>query len=1216
MLRRASIAFIASLLLASLAIHLSAQQEDWQSVSARVASLYQQGQYSQALPLAQQALQIAQANWGPEHANVAASLHNLGDVERALGKYAEAESAYLQELAICKKLFGAESAPVANALNLLVVLYQDQNDYAKSEPYCQQALRIREKVLGPNHPDVSQSLNNLAAVYKNQQKYAQADELFKRSIQIEENAGGSENPHLFAPLVNLADSYHLQKNYPEAESLYRRALNIQVKAYGENRPDVVMVLNALGWLCNQNGKDANAEHFLKQSLAITERNLGPDNPEVAKVLFSLGALYVQQGPKHAEMYAQAEPLLQRALNIREKAPGQPNLAETIEALATCYQAEGKYTEAEALRRQTLNAGGQKGSSSSSGSASPSAAENLAKLAAVKQREGKFAEAESLIKQAMEIEQRNGRSEGPLYASLLNNLGESYREQGKYADAEQLYKTAIRIDEKTSGADSGELAGDLNNLGLLYRQEGRYAEAEPLHWRALTVATKAYGKDSLKVAITLNCLGTLYMDEGRYEEAEPLYRRSLEIRQKLLRPDHPDIGTAMNNLGGIYQAEGEYAKAEPLLQQALAIDQKALGSEHPFVAIDMKNLAALNRNQGKYAAAESLLIQALKIQQKALGPEHEDATETSIQLAGLYYSQNDYLKAEPLFKQGFANLARQFQYHFTYMSEHDRLAFLDTVDHYFAVYFSFCLKYRDKDPALAAAMYDVVLWEKGLVAGSVASLRSQIASSGDKEALQLVEQITARRAEVAKLQAGAHGNTANSRAEADRLEVEADQLERELVKRSSVAAERSRLATATWRDVQTALRPGEAAVEIVRFLSDGATEYVALVVTPVTTPAPAMIPLGNSNALENAALQDYWPLIGSRAPPPGSGVRFYQTLWKPLEPKLAGTNRVYVAPDGLLNQISLAAVPIEDGGLLIEKYDLRTLNSTKDLLRKSPSIAVRTAVLFGDPQFDLSVDQARAVLAGQNNKDGRAQLVAMSGRAPSTAASGASDQGRGMRSRDQGDRTLNRLPGTALEVRTVGNQLASAGWRVQTFVGQDALEESIKSVQGPRVLHVATHGFFEPDQKQAGGSSTENIMVRSGLFLAGANRVLSGAPPAANLDDGILTAYEATGMNLQGTELVVLSACETGLGESSNGEGVFGLRRALQEAGAQAVMMSMWKVPDSETQQLMTLFYKNWLSGKDKQTALREAQLELRRDIMNRWQEDRPHDWAAFVLVGP
>jgi CHAT domain-containing protein len=210
--------------------------------------------------------------------------------------------------------------------------------------------------------------------------------------------------------------------------------------------------------------------------------------------------------------------------------------------------------------------------------------------------------------------------------------------------------------------------------------------------------------------------------------------------------------------------------------------------------------------------------------------------------------------------------------------------------------------------------------------------------------------------------------------------------------------------------------------------------------------------------------------------------------------------------------------------------------------------------------------------------------------------------------------LTRLPGTAEEVTSVSNLLQAAGWSVDSFTGAEALEETVKSAKGMRVLHIATHGFFEPDQGL--GGNTEDAMLRSGLYFAGASRVLGGAPAPPDLDDGILTAYEATGLNLQGTELVVLSACETGLGEATNGEGVFGLRRALQEAGAQAVLMSMWKVPDAETRKLMTLFYKKWLAGEDKQTALRAAQLELREDVISRWQEDRPHDWAAFVLVSP
>ena len=141
------------------------------------------------------------------------------------------------------------------------------------------------------------------------------------------------------------------------------------------------------------------------------------------------------------------------------------------------------------------------------------------------------------------------------------------------------------------------------------------------------------------------------------------------------------------------------------------------------------------------------------------------------------------------------------------------------------------------------------------------------------------------------------------------------------------------------------------------------------------------------------------------------------------------------------------------------------------------------------------------------------------------------------------------------------------------------------------------------------------MLRSGVYLAGADRALQGAASEDKLDDGVLTAYEATQLNLQGTELVVLSACDTGLGETQNGEGVFGLRRALQEAGAEAVLMSMWKVPDQDTHELMKLFYEKWLAGEGKPQALREAQQELRAVVRQRYGKDSPYYWGAFVLVG-
>jgi CHAT domain-containing protein len=262
------------------------------------------------------------------------------------------------------------------------------------------------------------------------------------------------------------------------------------------------------------------------------------------------------------------------------------------------------------------------------------------------------------------------------------------------------------------------------------------------------------------------------------------------------------------------------------------------------------------------------------------------------------------------------------------------------------------------------------------------------------------------------------------------------------------------------------------------------------------------------------------------------------------------------------------------------------------------------VLVGNPDFSLDETRYRAVLKSAKPIEVAALRTTTTSRATL------------QRSAELRGGSLNPLPGTQAEVEAVAGVLNQQRWNVEVFTQQNALEESVKRVSNPRVLHVATHGFFEADPKRKQrGPGLEDPLLRSGLYFAGADRARQGKAAAEDLDDGVLTAYEATQLNLPGTELVVLSACETGLGETSAGEGVFGLRRALQLAGADAVMMSLWAVPDQETQELMTLFYQKWLAGADKHQALRESELEMRERVKQRYGEDRPRLWGAFVLVG-
>jgi CHAT domain-containing protein len=333
---------------------------------------------------------------------------------------------------------------------------------------------------------------------------------------------------------------------------------------------------------------------------------------------------------------------------------------------------------------------------------------------------------------------------------------------------------------------------------------------------------------------------------------------------------------------------------------------------------------------------------------------------------------------------------------------------------------------------------------------------------------------------------------------------------------------------------------------------------------------------------------------------------------------------------MLNQVALGVVPDAEGRLLIERYDLRTVNSTKDLLWTNRAPKNQDAVVVGNPKFLLSVEQQRAALRQVRQDDQKATVLLASAATPATLTISRSRDLRAERGvcspPPPPGGTLCPLPGTAAEITSIADLLQTSNWTVRSYHDETALKEVVKGVRHPRVLHVATHGFFLADQKatlRSGAlaqednrsSGMEDPMLRSGLLFAGADRTLRGDPAAEDVDDGVLTAYEASTLDLQGTELVVLSACETGLGEQQKGEGVFGLRRALQEAGAEAVLMSMWSVPDRETQELMTKFYGHWLSGMEKHEALRRAQLEEREIVQKRYGKDLPYYWGAFVLVG-
>lgn len=920
--------------------------------------------------------------------------------------------------------------------------------------------------------------------------------------------------------------------------------------------------------------------------------------------------------------AEALPLLREAFQIADRSfpEGDPRLLQTLRGFAVLLDSQAAYAEEEPLVRRILQT-----DEKNLGPTHPTVARDLHNLALLCLKRGSYAEAVTLYQRVLPLWEAAQGPESMDLAAVLNDLGWAFSMEGKFAEAEPLYRRGLNIYESKLGPDHPFVATTLNNLAEVYRRQGKYSQATALCERAVAIIEKARGPSHPDLAAALGNLANAYQEEGKLAQAEPLYQRALSILEAA-GTNRPYLAAMLNNLGGLYVLEGKYAEAEPFLRRGLKLGEQTLGPRHPEVASGYNDLAFVCTYLGKYAEAETLYQRSLRIREESLGADHPRIAHPLTNLAELYRLEGRYAEAEPLFARAFAILFRDFQYHFTYMSEKERLAFQASVYGRFPEFYSFVHQQRETQPALIGQMYDMLLWQKGFVAGSVASMRRQLEASGDPEVLKLLDQLAAKRAQVASLLNAPPADRQAWRKQIDALESEANELEKTLVARSAAFAQQKKLEKVTWQQVRDALAPGEAAVEFARFrYYDGrkwskSTQYVALVVTPETKDHPQYVVLGEEAQIEDRALIQFQEGVkasrGSVRLAPGKsavapGTEAYDLLWKPLQPLLAGRKRVYVSPDGVLNQLSLGLLPAPDGRLLTEEYDLRLLSSTKDLLREPVRPASDTAWLIGNPAFDLGEARQRAAVAGlgASRKPEAVEMAALTSNS---------------RSRDQGSGILSSLPGTAVEIQAIDGMLRQNRWQVTSYTGDRALEESVKLARSPRLLHIATHGFFLPDQQlqersRLGGvdlpAGWEDPMLRSGLLFAGAERSYSGAPPLPGLDDGVLTAYEATSLNLQGTELVVLSACNTGQGEVQNGEGVFGLRRALQEAGAQAVMMSLWSVPDRETQELMTLFYNKWLSGTEKHEALRQAQIEERAAVRERYGRDLPYYWGAFVLVG-
>ena len=1013
-----------------------------------------------------------------------------------------------------------------------------------------------------------------------------------------------------------------QGSYQEAIQYAIELVPAGEEAFGKGHPNVAIFMNNLAALYKSLGDYAKAEPLYKQSLAIREKALGPEHPDVALGLNNLAGLYKSLGD-----YAKAEPLYKRFLAIVEKAygPEHPHVATSLNTLAGLYKPLGDYAKAEPLYKRSLAI-----REKALGPEHPHVATSLNNLAGLYASLGDYAKAEPLYKRSLAIREKALGPEHPYVATSLNNLAGLYASLGDYAKAEPLYKRSLAIDEKAYGPDHPDVATSLSNLALLYASLGDYTKAEPLYKRSLAIDEKAYGPDHPDVAGDLNNLAGLYYELGEYAKAEPLYKRSLAIDEKAYGPEHPYVARGLNNLALLYASLGDYTKAEPLYKRSLAIDEKAYGPDHPDVAGDLNNLALLYKSLGENAKAEPLYKRSLVIYEKAYGPDHPDVATSLSNLALLYVSLGKFRKAHDLLKRGQMIDSKIIDQVMGFTSEQRKIKFLSMKKWSLYLYISLIGQYFPESPSIRKDALDVWFKRKGVILETQKRFQEALVYSDDPEAVKTFHRLAGIRVKLSKLAFGGPGKEGVEVYKKRIVDMEAqkEKLEARLSQLSHAFAIQKKIAKADSNRVARALPKNTALLEFTRierfdFKAKGKEKkwlpphYMAFVLHAGKGNQVGMINLGDALKIERA-IAGFKKEITKIGDIKGVGAiessrRIYDLVFANIKKELRGVKKIFISPDGNLNLIPFEVLQGPDRRFLIEDYTFNYLTAGRDVLRFGEiKEKGNKALLMGDPDFDMGTDEKGSILR---------KLTLVSNK----------QEGVVKRSSDMGGLHFGRLPETKEEVNAIKAILGKD--KADIYTGKDALEEALRQKGTPSILHLATHGFFLndldlsdlADETMARGISIspkpggkkikiENPLLRSGIALAGANNALKSQSSENNT--GIVTAEKILGLRLRGTDMVVLSACDTGLGEVKAGEGVFGLRRAFTQAGAKSLVMSMWSVPDRETKELMVEFYKNIQSGKmNRSQALRQAALKEMKVVRERYGYANPYYWGAFVFMG-
>jgi len=1077
-----------------------------------------------------------------------------------------------------------------------------------------------ESIVKKEFPDKSIYTVRAKAVEFDKQLDAQ------KTKNLEKNASAliTNNPILPRNNITTADVLDFlavlamqQKNYGNAEKYLKDIVEIKADLFGEDAPESHLARLQLAnfYLDNTNQVTKAGEIYENSYNKVLADEIGIWHKDHLDLLNHLAQYY-----EMVDNYSKAVDALDKASYVaRGKYDDKDyKYGEALTRIARLQIRLGKYEDADANITKSLAILEEFRKDDTKKGLLVEAIDTQAVLFGIK---GLFDEAEDALNRSGKIILKADKPLNIDELSTAQNLASLFIQLGYYSDTKEILDKTITEYTRIYGDQSLRLIDPLVNRGRLLLAQGDYTEADKVALRSNAIAVKIYGEKSTKTAATQKLLSDIDYIIGDYDLAEENIQKALASQEKQFGRNHIEVAKSLSQLALIKFYKGDNPKdVEKLMLESRDIMGNRLGKDNPQYADILKNVAIVYISQKKYEVAFNSLTQAEAIWRAKTGRKNSIQAASIYALTGdVYYQLRNYDKAEAFYKQGkdiyekyfsdthpeyvkilskiakvyymekdfkgakknieqalnnYENFIKQF---FPALSEREKAKYWNTIKGDFEFYNTLAFSQLEDFRDLSGKVYNYQLLTKALLLSSSIKIRERILNSKD-EALKATYQTWVQKKEfLTNVLSMSSQQLLENGIDPNVLSAEVEKLEKELSEKSEIFGQGFENKRITYENVQSALGKTEVAIEMVRFrffnhtLTDSIV-YVALYVKGEKG-RPKVVELPQGRLMEGRYFRYYRNSIIRKTADENS----YKVFWEPIQKEIGQYSTIYLSPDGVYNQINLEAIPTPDGKYVIDNSNIVIVSNTKDLyLRKMKAKAAgsvsNSASMFGNPKFYLTAST---------------------------------------------NREWSDLPGTEKEVDELNTLLKQKGWVADEYMEDNASEDKVKSISNPRIFHIATHGFYSKaeattESKELTSNEAmlaENPLMKSGLLLSGAGDILAKTKYNFNMESGVLTAYEAMSLNLDKTDLVVLSACETGLGEIANGEGVYGLQRAFLVAGAKVLIMSMFKVDDEATQKLILNFYKKWLTTGNLRQSFVDAKKELRAEY------PEPIYWGAFMMIG-